>query len=889
MNRGLSLRLGWVLLAGCLCLLAGRATAQIQLPAIDPTGNRIFLPPGQTTPLLGPGSAGTGLFGHHRSNVPAAPASSSNPFANWFGHGQRAAPPAQPAFTHPPDPPSCNSCGLPGCRGGAACGLGKPKQHIIPRPTGPLDRGRSGEIIMTPYRIVAPVGSEVVVLAGICGGDGHFVKNQPLEWMLSNDSVGQIIEVGGMEHPAFNSVVPPSSEKIDGQFARGRTGLKHKLLTRGTPTPVDDIDVLDGQTYISLSSASAGTTYLTAVAPNAAGWDKRRATTVIHWVDGQWSIPAPIVTSSGTVQPLTTAVTRMADGTGIQGWKVRYSIVGGTPAEFLPTGSQTAEVDTGRDGQATVQVRQQAGKIEPGTTQIRVDVVRPAIAGEQELVVESGLTGITWSSPALTLRAIGPRAAAINESYNYRLEISNPGDQTARDVIVSTDDLGDAVEFISSDPKPTVYGKRYEWRLGDLPPGQMPAAINVQLKSGKRGMKRSCFRVASQSDQLQTEACAETEVAAPCLGLRLDGPTSARVGDEFEFNIEVVNQCDEALNNIVITAQYDPGLVAMNLGNPVQANIGSLQFGEKRTLPLRFRAVADGVQCFALNVVADGGHTAGGRRCIEVANVATGQVSLQVSGPQIVARGQNVDATATVTNTGNVPIDALTVTNRFSASLEPAGATEQYPHNWLGNDLAFFVGRLSPGQTAQVAVRYEAREIDEQAFTQFSVSSPSGSQAEQKLDIRVESGQGGAAPAQPNQANIGIPADPAGSLRVQVESLDPEIVADGRSTGRIRFSVANNRTSADQNVRITLLIPPGLQFAGLDSSQGQLKIATSSADGTRFSLETRREMRSGEVLSFVLSVVSTVAGNSTVEIQATSDNTLGSVTGQSSIRAVPGR
>lgn len=45
-------------------------------------------------------------------------------------------------------------------------------------------------------RVVAPVGGEVVLLAGICGEDGYFVKREPLEWMLSPDSVGTFIEVG---------------------------------------------------------------------------------------------------------------------------------------------------------------------------------------------------------------------------------------------------------------------------------------------------------------------------------------------------------------------------------------------------------------------------------------------------------------------------------------------------------------------------------------------------------------------------------------------------------------------------------------------------------------------------------------------------------------------
>ena len=210
---------------------------------------------------------------------------------------------------------------------------------------------------MSPSKIIAPVGSEVVVTAGLCGGDSYFVINQPLEWILSSDSAGQIIEVGGTEHPTFNRLVKPTSKKFDGNYAWGRTGLKYKLLTRGTPTPVDDIELDKGQAYISLSSESEGTSYLTCVAPKAQAWDKRRKSTIIHWIDALWSIPVPKSATAGTVTPLTTLVSRNTDNGGVEGWKVKYTIVGGAPAEFAPTGSQTVETTTNNDGQATVQLQ----------------------------------------------------------------------------------------------------------------------------------------------------------------------------------------------------------------------------------------------------------------------------------------------------------------------------------------------------------------------------------------------------------------------------------------------------------------------------------------------------------------------------------------------------
>jgi hypothetical protein len=759
-----------------------------------------------------------------------------------------------------------------------------------------------GQIIMTPARIVAPVGSEVIVLAGICGGDNHLVINQPLEWMLSNDSVGQIIEVGGMEHQAFNRLVPPSSRKQDGQYAEGRTGLKEKLLTRGTPTPVDDIEVAKGQTYISLSSASPGTSYLTCVAPNAQAWDKRRAQTIIHWVDGIWSIPTPIRTASGTVQPLTTSVTRVVDGTGISGWKVRYTIIGGVPAEFAPAGSQTAELETVSDGKATVQLRQTPGKVTPGTTQIRVDVIRPPVAGESELLLESALTSVTWSAPALTIKTIGPKEAALSEPFNYRIEVTNPGDQVSRNVVVSTDDIANDIQYLTSNPKPGEFGSRFEWRLGDIPPNSPPRVIDVQMKSSQRGVKRLCFEVSSADDQLKTEACGETEVAAPCLGLEINGPREARMGEQANFSIKVVNQCDAPLRNVTLNVQYDAGLRAVSLGNPIVANVGDLAFGESKTIPLVFDIAAGGVQCFVLNVTAEQGHSATVKRCLDITQSVQGAAALEVSGEPVVRAGNLTIVNATVRNTGNVALETITILNRFSPSLSPQKASSYPPASNVGNDIAFSINRLEPGQAIPFQVQYLALQPDGNAFSQFTLTTPSGAAAEKRFELRVEPGNAALPnqpptnnnqppvnnnqpPVQPNQGGgaIGIPADPQGALQVLVEPLEA-IPADGRTPGRVRISIRNNRQVSDKNVDLAVLIPPGTRIVNLESP---IPASFTNAQKNEVKIDRILEMRAGETITMIASLVADQPGQPVIEVSAASDNTLGTVTGRAAVTASP--
>ena len=875
----------WIAIVFWIVAIAMPGCARLRLPAIDPTGERIFLPRPNSTSILTPRSVSTDAAEPNRPAVPV-----------------------QPAFTRATEPEAC-------CNNPSRTRRHGNRQYLIPKPSLNPTRGQSGEIILTPSRIIAPVGSEVVVIAGICGNDYHYVMNQPLEWMLSNDSVGQLVEVGGMEHSRFNKLVAPTAKKFDGNYAWGRTGLKTRLLTRGTPTPVDDIHLGKGQAFVSLSSVSEGTSYVTCVAPKAQAWDKRRKSTIVHWVDALWSIPVPKTATAGTVTPLTTLVTRQTDNGGVDGWKVKYTIVGGAPAEFAPTGSQSVEVLTNERGQATVQLRQVAGKFDPGTTQIRVDVIRPAIFGQPELNVESGITSVAWSAPALSIRAIGPRSAGINESFNYRVEVTNPGDQLTRNVVLRTKDLPDGLEFISSTPKPSVFGRQLEWRLGDIAPGSQPIVVDVQLKSNQRGNNELCFDVSSEEDQLRTEACAQTEISAPCIGLQIEGPSQSKVGERILFEIVVVNQCDEPLENLQMEIQYDAGLSATDLGNPIRADVGTIQPGERKELPVAFDVLAPGRHCYTLNVTADGGNSARARECIDAAATGSTAVDLELTGRRRIENEDQVLIRGTVTNNGNVALENVTLTNRFSDSLEPKRVTELFPHRWLGNaadELLLELGTLNPGQSKSVEVIYDALKVDGDAFSEMTVSSPDLQPQTQRYDFRIEpigtlggSGQGGLEPTDPGgttpdnqptppqEGPIGIPDDSQTdtlnaqqNLSVTASTLDRQVNVGDQS--RLQFEVENRSSVSDRNVNISILVPPSLQLANVfDDAGNEVTIEFRSADYTRFDLEPRREMRPGDKLTYVAVFIGVQPGRPTVEIQALSDNTAGMVTSSDSLSINP--
>lgn len=749
-------------------------------------------------------------------------------------------------------------------------------------------RGRvPGTLTTTPARIVAPVGAEVVVIAGVCGRDGYFITNQPLEWMLSRDSAGQIVEVGGMDHSLFNNLVPPGAKKFDGDYAWGRTGLKPRVIDRGTETCSDDITVEKGQAWISLSSASEGTSYLTCVAPKNESWPERKSSTIIQWVDALWSIPMPSSATAGTIAPLDVAINRTSDGTGVSGYTVRYQIVGGVPAEFHPQGTQTAEVTSNAQGRAPIEIRQPAGQAVAGPTQIRVEIIRPGVTGAREVVLESGITTVNWSSPALTIRAIGPVAAGVNQPFNYRIEVTNPGDQVSRDVVVSTGDLSGDVEYIASNPKPGAFGDRYEWRLGDIQPGSQPQIIELQMRSAQKGKKRLCFQVESSTDKLKTEACAETEVAVPCIGLAINGPRTASVGDQASFNFDITNQCDRPLENLTVRLQYDEGLNAIGVSNPVEIGpIERLAPGEVYNLPpLMFSVNQSGTRCFTIEVRSSAGDVARGRQCIEVANVTEPRVRIDMQSQRIVRVGEQVRVQTQVTNVGNVPLDDVTVLHAFSRSLTPTQRSP-FPQRWIGDDMAFDIGRLESGQSRLIEVLFDATGLDGDAFVRTTVTNPLGVSEQTGVAIRIEPAGGAGQPLPGTGGNPGGGSGDIGSGRLAVNVVALERTVAAQNEARFQVTVTNDRPVTDQNIVITMLIPGGARLREINPAETGLRIVEQSPDGTRVRFEPRAEMRAGESIQFPVVLQVMQAGQLTFEVQATSARSPGEVSGRDTIQVV---
>ncbi len=262
---------------------------------------------------------------------------------------------------------------------------------------------QAGEAIsITPSSVLAPVGSEVILIGGVCAENGYLRTNERIEWMLDRAGTGQIVTVGGRGELDMFRLLHNTPRKVDNYFAIGSTSPYDDYLDRGTPYPNDDVQIRRGDAWITVSSPTEGTSYVTAYAPNVANWSGRTARATIYWIDAQWAFPPSVILAPGENHTLTTTITRQTDGAPVAGWIVRYRVAGGTAGLGYEQG-QTSDVPTDNRGRASVEITPTDDRA--GTTNIEIQVIRPeqaGVAASPRVTLGAGLTSITWAAGGIS-------------------------------------------------------------------------------------------------------------------------------------------------------------------------------------------------------------------------------------------------------------------------------------------------------------------------------------------------------------------------------------------------------------------------------------------------------------------------------------------------------
>jgi uncharacterized repeat protein (TIGR01451 family) len=700
-------------------------------------------------------------------------------------------------------------------------------------------------IQLTPSKIIAPVGCEVVLLAGVCGPDGYLRAREQVEWMLAPGGVGQFLTVGRRGPLDWLAGFYPGPRKIDNTYALGTTSSSYLCLTRGTPTPEDDLPVERGQAWVAVTSPVEGVSYVTAYAPGVKAWDSHTQTSTIHWIDAEFAYPPPAVNPGGSRHTFTTTITRHSTGAPVAGWRVRYEITGGPAAGFAPDGAPLVEVASNELGQASAEIYQLDTK--PGTNTVSIQVIRPADATGDRFVVGQGATQKTWTAPDISLDASGPGQGLVGDTLTYRIDVRNPGDFTAKDVTV-TETLAAGVTLVSSTPPPGAPGGSLQWSLGDLQAGES-RTITLQLRAARPGTVNNCASVTT-AEKLSAQDCVATTILAPSLRVAMTGPPQAEVGQPATFQVQITNSGSAVLTGLVIVDRYDPGLehASQPKTRVIERSLGDLAAGQTKNVEVTFNVVQAGKLCNAVEVQGSAGVLGSAKTCltaVEPGAAADGASNLTVTktGPKTQVEGGTASFVIKVTNQAQTPVTNLTVTDHVDPSLQPTEASNGY--QWDGADLIWKIDALPPGKSLQLNIKCECTEAADNICNRVTVTSDQGDRETAESCLTVTAASAGLQPS------IDEEGDP---------------VALGKQT-TYRINVVNNGTAEEQNVMVIVTVPDLMTpLSGVPQGGTSVK---PSGKVVRFNPV---RLAPGKTLSYTVVVRADTVGNGVARVEVTSKN-----------------
>lgn len=689
-----------------------------------------------------------------------------------------------------------------------------------PRPVyrefpGPSGSGDPAIVVICPRETVAPVGSEVVVLAGVVGPDDYLRTNERVEWMLDPGGPGQFVDLGKCIPTDFLVGDFTRPKKIDNTFAVGSTSRRYLHLTRATATPADDVYVQRGQAWITVTSRSEGTSRVTAYAPNVDDWERRKQTATIHWIDAQWCFPSPAINPAGTRHVFTTTVTRQTDGAPCVDWRVRYEILDGPAAGFAPDGAQAIEVPTDEQGRASAEIFEQQPVA--GTNRVAIRVIRPAgPSSGKRLEVGSGCVLKTWSAADLAVRKTGPAVATAGATLAYRIDVSNPGDLPAEGVTL-TDEVPDGLAYLRSNPAGEMAGRVVRWQLGTLA-AKETRSVEIEFRAERQGSVTNCTQ-ATAAGGLQARDCAATAVSTAAVDLQVTAPRqTVSVGEEVAFSIVVTNRGQVTATGLLIKDRFDAGLEHAEAASPIERDLGvDLAPGQSQRIGVVLRVAKAGRLCNTVDVIGQGRVLATASACVTALEAAGRRtepepsprpigpvgMSVDMTGPRVATVGESVLFTIEVASTGQRPLSGVSVVSRFDASFHPFEAS--LGHDRQGDAITWNLDTLPPGQTKQFKVKCECLTAAALASGRVEVTTREGASGDDRVSVEIRPSPA----AGPGPAVGPVPALSPADLRMTVTALR-EPVANGKEFTYV-IQVVNHGQSPDHQVAVVVSVPPELQ------------------------------------------------------------------------------
>jgi uncharacterized repeat protein (TIGR01451 family) len=615
-----------------------------------------------------------------------------------------------------------------------------------------------------------------------------------------------------------------------------------------------------------ITAAVEGESRLTVHAPDIANTESNRIIVSQRWFDTAFTAPTPQGGRPGDRVPLVTRVFHQADNQPLAGQWVRYRYLDGPQVLLLPTGAHEALVVSDTGGLATATAYQATPQ--GGRTRLSVEVLRPdpRAPAARPVVVGTGEAVIDWQAPAIALTHTGPVTIPVNQDAAFTIAVRNSATAATPAFTVRAALPGDA-DLVRTDPQAIREGSTLIWTLGELA-GGTTRELHFVVRSPHVGALTSRASVVT-AEGLRDEQAVTADVVpppAPKLEAALSAPAAAVMsqgvngGGSSPVNcvVTVRNPGTASATNVVVSALFRADLLEhASKKTPVEFAVGTLRPGEARSVPLTLTPRASGDTPIGVTVKADGGLTAKADGSLKV--IETGLV-LKLTGPPSRYAGRPVEWELSVQNTGQVPLQEVTVRDLLPPEMqfvEAPGGGDVPQGRVSGSEVVWDVGVLKPKDVRVLKLvtkgtKAAAKSVNSAFASGRAVTDPPkpGDPGGQALGVLQ------------TKADAMVALQGVSSLDLKVKDTADPIHAGEKTTYVIK--VTNSGSLDAEHVQAVCKVPPQMRVVAVWGPGGYRVV------GDRLEFQPVDHLAPGAVLNYGIDVEATKTGDVRFHVELSS-------------------
>ncbi|MFW5874021.1 MAG: DUF7507 domain-containing protein [Verrucomicrobiota bacterium] len=425
------------------------------------------------------------------------------------------------------------------------------------------------------------------------------------------------------------------------------------------------------------------------------------------------------------------------------------------------------------------------------------------------------------------LEKSAPETVALNEPYDYNYTVV--AKDKAKKVVVE-EQIPEGAEYVSSDPEAEVKGSEVTWTLYNVSKGdRIPLTLTV--RPTEVADLSSCATITAYP-----EACTTTSVGVPELAIEKTTPNEqVLLGSGVPWDITVTNTGNFCAYDVVVTDTLPAGVSHETGSNELTTEIGTLAPGESRDITVNTTATETGEHCNVAVVSASNADSAEDDACI---NVVEAGLDVVKEGTEMQFVGKKASYDITVTNTGDVALSDVVVTDTVPAQ----------------NRLLSAQGAQIDGNTATWTTDLDAGES--KSFELEVLGLEEGTYCNEVSASSAAYGLSG-----DDEACTEWRGYPALLIEV-IDTEDPLLV--GEDTTYV-IQITNQGTAPDTNVKLDVALPENLEVvSAAGATQGRIS-------GRDVSFEAYPTLNAKEIIEFRVVAKAVAEGDARFKAEMESD------------------